>query len=180
MADLQNWTLDLLRTDSAMMSWMEERRHDWTPLVQSVILKILEGYSIILVTDDTQKWLGDYIISNLNSKFKNRPILPIFKLKSLMPEYKTFIQEQNFEMIKDMLSLSLKDEYLFWYIGQANNQMASIAKHNPYSFLWIMDEEVENSFFLRSVDDLLDLKLLHLVRIFDKTVDAAIVGELEL
>ncbi|RUM68372.1 MAG: hypothetical protein DSZ08_08295, partial [Sulfurovum sp.] len=48
------------------------------------------------------------------------------------------------------------------------------------SFLWILDEEVQDSFSLRSSDALLDIKLLQLYKLFDQTLSAALFGELEL
>ena len=177
---LQSFTLDLIRSDSAAMSWMEERRHDWTPVAQSVLEKIVEGFSVVLVTDSKREWLSRYIMSYINDPLKNRPIVPIFELSSLLPNYKDFVDSGDFEMVNDMLSISLNGNYLFWYIGRANIKIASILKNQPDNFLWLFDEDRQNSFFLRSADTLLDIKLLHLVRIFEKTLDAVMVGEIEL
>ena len=43
-----------------------------------------------------------------------------------------------------------------------------------------MDEEVQNSFALRTSDPLLDIKLLQLYKLYDNTLSAALFGELEL
>jgi len=43
-----------------------------------------------------------------------------------------------------------------------------------------MDEEVENSFLLRSSDEMLDIKLLQLYKLFDRTLSQALFGELDL
>jgi hypothetical protein len=43
-----------------------------------------------------------------------------------------------------------------------------------------MDEEVENSFSLRSGDEMLDIKLLQLYKLFDLTLSQALFGELDL
>jgi len=43
-----------------------------------------------------------------------------------------------------------------------------------------MDEEMTNSFTLRSYDELIDIKLLQLFRLFDKTISAALFAEIDL
>jgi len=43
-----------------------------------------------------------------------------------------------------------------------------------------MDEDFQNSFPLRSYDRLLDITLLHLYRIFDKTLNAVLFGEVDI
>jgi hypothetical protein len=43
-----------------------------------------------------------------------------------------------------------------------------------------MDEEVQNSFALRTSDPLLDIKLLQLYKLFDNTLSAALFGDLDL
>jgi len=85
MKELLSWTLEALRSDSAMMSWLEERRYEWTPLVNSVISNIMQGYSIILMTDNNREWLVDYIISKINNSENNRPFFPIYSIKSIFP-----------------------------------------------------------------------------------------------
>jgi len=46
--------------------------------------------------------------------------------------------------------------------------------------LWIIDEEVENSFVVKSSDKNLDIKLLQLYKLFDATLEAVLFGELDL
>ena len=46
------------------------------------------------------------------------------------------------------------------------------------NFSWILDEQMSNSFSLSSVDETLDIKLLQLLRIFDKSLSAALFGEI--
>ncbi len=79
-----------------------------------------------------------------------------------------------------MFSLSMGKGCLFWYIGRSDDVRARLPKKSDGSFLWILDEELQNSFHLRSGDDLLDLKLMHLARLFDKSIDAAMFGEIDL
>lgn len=180
MKEILNWTLDTLRSDNAMMSWLEERRYEWTPLVSDVIGHIMNGASIVLVTDSERKWLAKYIMTTLNSPLKNRPLFPIYELDAIFPSLDQMVAGGDMEVACDMFAMSFKDNYIYWYIGKSSHPNATVAKDYRSSFLWMMDDEVQNSFFLRSADELLDLKLLHMVRLFDKTLDAVLVGDIEL
>ena len=179
MKDILKWTLDTIRNDSSSMSWMEERRYEWTPLVEEKIIQIIQGASIVIVTDAKRKWLSKYILTTLNDESKNRPFFPIYELDSNFPAIDK-LNSENIEQIEDTYSLSFKDNFLFWYIGVSSHPNLNLARANRNSFLWVMDEEIQNSFFLRSSDDLLDIKLMQMVRLFEKTLDSALVGELEL
>ena len=52
-----------------------------------------------------------------------------------------------------------------------------IAKRKDDSFMWIMDEHLQNSFYLLSDDDSLDIKLIQLFRLLDKSIDAVLFAE---
>jgi hypothetical protein len=81
-------------------------------------------------------------------------------------------------MLGDMLDITFKGEYLFWYIGKGDDRRADIAKRSTDSLLWIMDERFQNALVLRSHDPLIDIKLLQLYRLFDKTLSAVLFGEI--
>jgi hypothetical protein len=177
--DILTWTLDTIRSDSSMMSWMEERRYEWTPLIEKAIVQIINGASVVLVTDSKRRWLSKYILTTINDSSKNRPLFPIFELETTFPSFdKVFLD--GVESIDDMYSLAFKENFLFWYIGISSHPNLSIAKSNSSSLLWVMDEELQNSFFLRSNDELIDIKLMQMVRLFDKTLDSALIGEIEI
>ncbi len=175
-----DWTLDTIRNDDPMMGWLEERRFDFMPQVQSSIKLMFAGATVILITDKEREWFGEYILSKLNDPKLNRPILPIVTLECLYPHYDTVRGGEALDMVEDMLSMSYKDHYFFWYIGKGEDSRADIAKRSDNSLLWVLDEEVQNSFMLHSHDHLLDMKLLQLYRLFDKTIDGALFGAFEL
>jgi len=177
---LLDWTLERLRTDHAMMNWLEERRYEWVPLAEQTIKRIVSGASVIVLTDPKNRWIAKYLIQTLNDSSKNRPFFPVYDGLSVFPFLDDILKENQFEIAEDMLSLSFHENYIFWYIGTANHPYAAVAKESANSFLWIMDDEIQNSFFLRSADDLLDIKLMHMVRLFDQTLDAVLFGEIEL
>ena len=178
--EFDKWTLNAIRYDEAMMSWMEERRYEWVPLAASALEKIVAGYSIIVVTDQEREWFGEYILYSLNNPKKNRPLIPTYLLKNIIPYLDNIKKAEDIDILYDMLKLSFKNDYFFWYIGRSDSKRSLIAKKKDDSFLWVMDEEMQNSFYLKSFDELLDLKLFQLFRLFDKSLDAAIFGEIDL
>ncbi len=177
MSLLEQWTLEQIRNDDPMMGWLEERRFDFVPPVQASIEQIMSGATIVLITDRDREWLKEYIMNKLNHPDNDRPILPIVDMHAIYPHHDLMTGGECIDMIEDMLSMSYKENYFFWYIGKGDDKRADIAKRDDNSMLWVMDEEVQNSFHLHSFDKLLDLKLLQLYRLFDKTLSGALFGE---
>ncbi len=178
--EFDRWTLNAIRYDETMMSWMEERRYDWVPLASAAIEKILSGHSVVVVTDGEREWFGEYILYALNRPDRKRPMIPVYLLKNMVPYLDSLKKSEDIDLLYDMLSLSFKEEYFFWYIGRADSPRSSIAKRKEDSFLWIMDEQMQNNFYLKSFDDLLDMKLFQLFRLFDRSLEAALFGEVDL
>ena len=179
MQQLLKWTLETIREEDCF-SWMEEHRYEWAPLVKSAVDQILAGKTILLLTDIPRKWFGNYILENVNDLQKNRPLLPVFPLAKMFPSLETLSSTQEMQLFEDMLELAYPNGYFIWYIGKGNYPFTKLAYRCEDSFLWIMDEEVENSFSLRSSDELLDIKLLQLYKLFDQTLSQALFGELDL
>ncbi len=177
--DLLTWTLEAIRSDDTMMSWLEERRYEWAPIVGNAISKILEGQSVIIITDDTSRWFEEYLVRQINRPGTNRPLLPFFSFDALYPFAASIRKDQDVDLLFDMMDLSYPQGYFFWYIGKADHQMARIALRNEESLLWVMDEEMANSFTLKSYDEMIDIKLLQLFRLFDKTLGAALFAEVD-
>ncbi len=42
MQDFLNWTIDTIRSDRLIGSWLEERKYEWTPLVAKSMKYLLE------------------------------------------------------------------------------------------------------------------------------------------
>jgi hypothetical protein len=179
MQQLLKWTLQTIREEDCF-SWMEEYRYEWAPLVKSAVSQMIEGKTVLLLTDVPRKWFGKYILENVNSLQKNRPLLPIFPMADLFPNIGSFSNTQDIQLLEDMLEISYPNGYFIWYVGKGDHPFTKLAYRCPDSFLWIMDEEVENSFALRSSDELLDIKLLQLYKLFDLTLSQVLFGELDL
>ncbi len=180
MQKLLDWTLETIRKEESDFSWMEEYRYEWAPLVESAATKIIEGQSVLLVTDEENHWFGDYVATKINLLQNNRPLLPFFQLKALFPDLSSVISTQEIELLEDMLDISYPNGYFIWYIGSGDHPYTKLAFRSDENFLWIIDEEVQNSFPLRGSDELRDIKLLQLFKLFNQTIDAALFGELEL
>ncbi len=171
------WTLKTVRYDKSMMNWLEERRYEWIPLASDALQRIIAGSTVLLLTDDDRDWYAQYILTTLNRPLRNRPYIPIYDLKRLAPFIKEIKTNEQIDLLFDMFDMSF-ESYFIWYVGKANAAgYVSIAKRRDDSFLWIMDTDIQNNFTLKSYDELLDVKLMQLFRLFDKSIDAAIFGE---
>ena len=172
-----NWTLWLLRKsgDSLALAWLEERRHDWCNVayhfIDSVIFK---ESAIILCTDDKRAWFGNYVLQNINTA-KSRPLLPIFYMNSILPHS----TELNTQLIEDMLNVAFKN-HIIWYIGRTdNNKLATLAIEQQNNFIWAFDSNFHKAFHLDSNEANVDIKLLQLFSVLDKSIDAIMFDELE-
>lgn len=159
------------------MAW--RKKYEWTPLVSKSVVNILEkGCSVIIVTDKQRDWFLEYIFTNINSQGLNRPFLPFYDAKGFYKYLDEVKSEDDINYIKDMLNISFPNGYCFWYIGRSQSVRAIIPKVSKNSFLWLFDEEMQDAFNLRSKDDALDMKLLQMFRLYNKTLSAALFAEI--
>jgi hypothetical protein len=179
MQQLLKWTLDTIREEESCFSWMEEYRYEWAPLVKSAASQVVEGKTVLIVTDESHKWFAKYILNAINDLGKQRPFLPFYQLAENFPNLQNIHTTQDIELLEDMLDISYPNGYYIWYIGRGDHSYTKLAYRNHDNFLWVLDEEVQNSFTLRSSDPLLDLKLLQLYKLFDSTLTAVLFGDLD-
>lgn len=172
------FTLQTVRYDKSMMNWLEERRYEWLPLAQDALQRIVSGYTLLVLSDDERDWFAHYVVTRLNAS-KNRPFIPVYDLKKMAPYIGRLTTNEEIDLFFDMLSISYDERFFIWYIGRSTSPYVRIAKKRDDSFLWIMDEDMQNNFTLQSFDELLDIKLLQLFRLFEKSLEAAIFGEVE-
>lgn len=178
MRNFDQWTLESIRHEGAAMSWFEEQRFEWTPAVANALEQVMEGKTILLVTDHDRKWFAQYITASLNKRIQDRPMIPIVCIDALYPHYDHIAGGEAIDTLTDLFDITFKGEYLFWYVGRGDDRRADIAKRNGGSLLWIMDENFQNAIRLRSFDEKIDIKLLQLYRLFDKTLNAVLFGEI--
>lgn len=177
---LQKWTNEILAQEYSNSHWLEERKFDLIPLIKNALLQLLNGYSLILVTDYEREWFERYLTYFFNKPNKNRPLIPFYGIRRIFPniDMTSFDNEENINHLFDMLNISFNNNYFFWYVGKSGDSKIKIALRKERSFLWVFDEEFQNSFYMQSTDDMLDIKLLQLARIFDKAISASIFGEI--
>ncbi len=173
------WTLELIRSEGSHFSWFEEYRFDWIPSIADAMTQIMDSKAIVLITDHERRWFSEYIITNLNKRTQNRPMIPIVNLESLYPHYDFISGGESIDVLSDMLDIAFRGEYFFWYIGKGDDKRSHIAKRDANSFIWTMDETYQNALMLHSHDLLLDIKLLQLYTLFDKTLSGVLFGEID-
>ena len=179
MHDFAQWSLDAIREEGAILSWLEEQRFDWTTTTAHALEQILTGKTMILITDEKRKWLEEYIVSSINGMSLERPPISIVSIDSIFPHYNSISGGEMIDMLDDMISQSYKNDYFFWYIGKGEDKRSDIAKRQDNSYFWIFDEEFNNAFTLKSYDTSLDIKLLQLYKLFNASLNATMFGEVD-
>ncbi|MCK9546031.1 MAG: HobA family DNA replication regulator [Sulfurospirillaceae bacterium] len=174
------WTLEAIRKEGSWMSWMEEKRLEWVPLAASRLQSILQGHVFLVLTDKDREWFEKYIISSINKNAGNRPLLPFVSLKTFYPSLDEVRSREDIEILEDLLSISFPHGYTIFYIGKSNDFKSQIAKSKNDSFMWLLDEQMQNSFYLSSADELLDIKLIQLYKLMEKTIDALLFAQISI
>ena len=179
MHDFAQWSLDAIREEGGSLSWLEEYRFEWSKTTAFALSQILNGKSVILITDEKRKWLENYILTSINSIEVDRPLVPIVSIDSLYPHYNNLSGGEMIDFVEDMISQSFKDDFFFWYIGKGDDKRSDIAKRKDESYFWIFDEDFNNAFTLKSYDSSLDIKLLQLFKLFNASLNATMFGEVD-
>jgi len=179
MLDFAQWSLDAIRQEGGSLSWLEELRFEWTTTTARAIEQILQGKTIIIITDEKRKWFEQYLLTHINNELLDRPLLPIVSIDSVYVHYNNISGSERMDILDDMISLSYKDDYFFFYIGRGDDKRADMAKRRDESCFWIFDEDFHNAFTLKSYDTHLDIKLLQLYKLFDASINAAMFGEVD-
>ena len=180
MQSLSSFTLDLIREPNVCLGWMEEQRYEWITLLANFLLRAVDGKTIVVATDQDREWLASYIVTKLNQSFIERPLLPVVTLINIFPKIDNIRENEEYEILEDMLEFAFPNGYTYLYIGEGRDKRATLPKREKNSFLWLIDEKNPNGFYLSSSDELLDMKLISLVRLLDKSLDAALFMEVDL
>jgi hypothetical protein len=177
--DFAQWSLDAIREEGGSLSWLEEQRFEWAKTTALALEQILNGKTIILITDDKRKWLENYILTSLNNTSMERPLIPIISIDAIYAHYNLISGGDMLDIVDGMVSLSYKDDYFFWYIGKGEDKRSDIAKRKDNSYFWMFDEDFNNAFTLKSYDKNLDIKLLQVYKLFDASLNATMFGEVD-
>jgi hypothetical protein len=179
MQQFSKWMLETIRAEGAMLSWLEEQRFEWTATVAQAVGQIVQGKTVVLITDYERNWFESYITSSYNKPTLERPMIPIVSIDQFYPHYDHITGGEMIDMLDGMLEIAFKGDYFFWYIGKGDDRRSDIAKRSDNSLLWLMDEDFQNAMPLRSYDPQIDIKLVQLYRLFDATLGAALFGEID-
>ena len=177
MQQFLKWTLEEIRKDGSTMSWMEEKRFEWVPLAASMLKNLMNGHTFIIITDDDREWFCHYMLKAVNSQSKHRPLLPFIAQQALYPNLYQIKTKDDIELLENLLLQAFPQGYTFFYVGKNSDIKMQIAKRKDDSFMWIMDEDLQNSFYLLSEDDSLDIKLIQLFRLLDRSINAVLFAE---
>lgn len=178
MKNIINFTQSLILQDHHL-AWLSEHKTDWVSSVYKPIKNIVEGKTIILITDKEYEWFSRYIKHNIN-KSNARPLIPAVVMNQLYPFYDEVCATQKINNVDDMLQISFSNNYFFWYIGNSMDLRGDIAKMHNNSCLWFINEENTSIGFNLKVDDEnLDVKLLQMYKVFDATLSASLFGEID-
>ncbi|SFV56712.1 DNA replication regulator family [hydrothermal vent metagenome] len=179
MADFAQWSLDAIREEGATLSWLEEDRFEWSKTTAYALSQILNGKTVILITDEKRKWLEQYILTSINSVELERPIVPIVSIDSLYPHFNNISGGEMIDLVEGMIFQAYKEDCFFWYIGKGDDKRSDIAKRKDESYFWIFDEDFNNAFTMKSYDSSLDIKLLQLFKLFNASLNATMFGEVD-
>ena len=178
--DFSEWTLETIRGFDSSYSWLEEVRFSWVPQAMQTISRLLDGATLIIVTDDEFRWFGDYIVNHINKIDSQRPFIPVYKLCSLFPHAKYLSTSTEFDMLFDMLDISFPNGYIFWYIGNGNHNHYEYIEQDKQSMIWRLNKEIEGFFSLNRKDPNINIKLIQSFELFDRAINAGLFGEVNL
>ena len=177
MQDLYTWSAKAIQNEQHL-EWLENRKEHWIPLLAAKMKLLYNGYSFVVLCDESRSWFGEYIVRKINENQGVRPLLPFFSFSSCCKnEIKS---QEDIDLLNDMLSLSFSNGFIYFYIGKGDHINAKIAKSHEDSYLWLIDEALPNSFQLSENDEYLDIRLLQLFKILNKSIDAVLFGEVVL
>ncbi|WP_169777074.1 HobA family DNA replication regulator [Campylobacter mucosalis] len=178
MQDFVKWSNDTIIKEG-LNATMQEFRVEWIALLSSRLKYLLEGRVFIVITDEERSWFESYILKRINRSVA-RPLLPFVSLKALYQHIDEINSSEQISLLEDMLSLTFPNGYVFFYIGKNIDKRANIAKNSEDSYMWLFDEQTHNSISLNSNDENLDIKLMQLFKLFDKSIDAVLLNQASL
>ena len=110
MENISDWLLRTVREDEKkgiISGWIEERRFLLLPKMTRTLSHLLNGGSLIMLTDSPREWFGDYIITHINQPHKGRPFFPIIQIKHLHEIIDSHTEggDRGFKLVSDMYLL---------------------------------------------------------------------------
>jgi len=179
--DILSWTKETVKNDNSLNSWFSERIYEWVPLCDDAISALMQGTPFLVVTDRERDWFNYYIINNINSIKNNRPFVPVYSLMNFIPYSHKTDKIEHLDMIEDMLDITFKENYKYWYIGKEDSNIYRLVQRKEKSFIWLLDKESGgDTFFLKSYTENLDHQLMSLFKLFNQTITVSMFGEIKI
>lgn len=178
MRDIFKWGIEFTQKNKNL-DWFEIKRESFMPLLAINLHHLLNGKVFIILSDDDRAWFCDYFIYKINYS-QTRPIFPFFKLNALYPKFTNTTPKEQIALICDMLNIVFDDNIVCFYIGKTGTGSYALTKNFENNFLWIIDDTIENSFYLSSKGENLDNQLIELTKIFDSAINAVLFEEVAL
>jgi len=178
--NIVEWTKDTVKNDKSLNGWFKERIYEWVPLCDDSVSALMDGTPFLVVTDRERDWFNYYIINNINSIKNNRPFVPIYSLMNFIPYSHKTDKIEHLDMIEDMLDITFKGDYRFWYIGKEDSNIYKLVQRKENSFIWLFDKESKDTFFLKSYIENLDHQLMSLFKLFNQTITVSMFGEIKI
>ncbi|MBZ7984243.1 HobA family DNA replication regulator [Campylobacter sp. RM12647] len=175
MQDFLSFVKDFIQKKGMLYSWLDSERFKISPLLSSRLSYLLDGKTFIVICDDERTWFEEYFLSLVNAK-SARPLLPFFSLKG----FKLDNYDKNEDLLDDVLDLAYPNGYIYIYFGKDSSKMAKLAKNRKDSLMFILDEEYDNSFCLKSSDEHLDIKLITIAQLINACLDAIIFAKVKI
>lgn len=161
-------------------AFMQDFNVEWIALLGSRLKYLLDGRTFVIITDEERSWFESYIIKKIN-RSGVRPLLPFVSLRAIYPYIDEINSNEQILLLEDMLSLTFPNGYVYFYIGKNIDKRSNIAKNSDDSYMWLLDEQTHNnSISLSSNDENLDIKLIQLFKLFDKSIDAVLLNQASL
>lgn len=179
MTDIFTFSLEAMRS-GPYMGWLEERRDEFSPLLASSLKALIEGKTFVVFCDDDRAWFENYVVKKINGDSDQRPLLPFFSLKSLYPNSNNLKTKEEIMLLDDMLSIAFPNGVIYFYIGKGSYPLAQMAKLKDDSYMWLIDEHAQNSFYLKGDDEWLDIKLIQMITLFNQSIDSVLFNEVVL
>jgi hypothetical protein len=174
-----NWLGNTIRQEDFIGPWIDVRKSELLPFFSNTITNVLNGVTIIVITDSDREWFLKYIMTTVNHKYQNRPMLPFVDLQSLVPDINKVDTDMDIEYIIDYLDICFPNDYQFFYIGKAQDKRIKITRSKEDNFLIAFDDELPQSFYLHSLDESLDIKLMQLFKLFNMTISETLFGNID-
>lgn len=164
--------------DDPSFAWLNEQKERVALLFSQNLRSMLDGKAFVIVTDENSEWYEKYFLQKINENTSERPFLPFYSLKNLYSNFANLKSKDEILLVDDLLNLTFANGFIYFYIGAKNSPRFELIRNNENTFLWILGENSDESLFSiggSGVD--LDIKLLKIYEIFDKSVNVSLFDE---